>query len=498
MNGTKIINVISKNELTVLIIAYISIRFLFLLYPFWGLEYEDSFIYNDTARFLSYSYDHSSMPFKCQSCINGSFKECNEYGSYGGHFLTFPIFLNLINWLIGYHPYNVFSFNFIISVLIIISIMILNTEKLNVSLKTVLALFIITPFSSIFHTSGLAETISSLFVLVSFLSIYLLNEKDFDTKSKYFYLSIVTIILSFLTKRENLILIVFIILIPLLRKLYGRVALNRNYFLFLLILLFLGLFFSWLIGLFNIEANESGDIGKRTFALSYFMLNIKALLLAIISLDYWGITGVLLLFCLLIYYKNKNRNEFGTYCLLLFSLYIAIYSTHYRSYYQVLYNNYDAFETLRYSNNYFPIVVLFIASNIFFLKNFNRLLLYPLVLLFLANSINSRIYLNAQEYKSRIEPVFETLKIAQKYDIIITDIPIIFHCFVSESQIILDTYRVDESMIRNIRLNNLGRKIYFLTPRGQHQFKDLRFKFNFELDNYSKINSFREYDLYEI
>jgi hypothetical protein len=260
----------------------------------------------------------------------------------------------------------------------------------------------------------------------------------------------------------------------------------------------LGLFFSWLIGLFNIEANESGDIGKRTFALSYFMINFKALVIAIISLDYWGITGVLLLFCLLFHYKNKNRNEFGTYCILLFSLYIAIYSTHYRSYYQVLYNNYDAFETLRYSNNYFPIVVLFIASNIFFLKNINRLLLYPLVLLFVANSINSRIYLNTQEYKSRIEPIFETLKIAQNYDIIITDIPIIFHCFVSERQIILDTYRVDESMIRNIKLNNLGRKIYFLAPRDQQQFKDLRFKFNFELDNYSKINSFREYDLYEI
>ena len=33
-------------------------------------------------------------------------------------------------------------------------------------------------------------------------------------------------------------------------------------------------------------------------------------------------------------------------------------------------------------------------AHIFFLKNINRLLLYPLVLLFVANSINSRIYLN--------------------------------------------------------------------------------------------------------
>lgn len=165
----------NKNISFFLVIIFVATRVLFLQYPFWGLEYEDSFIYTDTARYLGYEYDYTSMPFKCQSCLDGSYSNCYQYGSFGGHFLTIPIFLNCINSILGFHPSNIFFLNFVFSILVI-SFVIFSWYRFKMgntfSLNTFLLILIVTPFLSLFNTSGLAETISSFFVIGFILSVY--------------------------------------------------------------------------------------------------------------------------------------------------------------------------------------------------------------------------------------------------------------------------------------------------------------------------------------
>ena len=87
----------NKNITILLVILFIVTRLLFIKYPFWGLEYEDSFIYTDTGRYLGFAYDYYSMPFKCQSCLDGSYIDCYQYCSFGGHFLSIPFMIAGIN-----------------------------------------------------------------------------------------------------------------------------------------------------------------------------------------------------------------------------------------------------------------------------------------------------------------------------------------------------------------------------------------------------------------
>lgn len=153
---------------------------LFINFPFWGMEYEDSFIYNDTARYLTFEYDYKSMPFKCQSCLDGSFLKCNSYGSFGGHFLTFPFLISMFNYIFSYNYNNIFILNFLISISLLLYIIKWTQQNnSNFSLPIFIILLSLTPFITVFNTSGLSETLSSFFVLIFFLSVFKLNEIDF-------------------------------------------------------------------------------------------------------------------------------------------------------------------------------------------------------------------------------------------------------------------------------------------------------------------------------
>src|SRR5438552_3040605 len=166
----------------ILLLANIVIRLLFISFPFWGLEYEDSFVYNDTARYLNHNYNFHSAFFKTQSCIDGSFEKCNEYASYGGHFISFPFVLSKLNLLIGYHSFNIFILNFIFSILLMLVVFIWHKRskyKNQFSLSSFLLLMLLTLFVTIFQTSGLAETLSSLMVMLSIIFILKADEKDF-------------------------------------------------------------------------------------------------------------------------------------------------------------------------------------------------------------------------------------------------------------------------------------------------------------------------------
>lgn len=502
-----------QNIIIISVIIFVLIRLLFLAFPFWGLEYEDAFIYNDTGRFLNYSYDFQSMPFKCQSCTDGSYLDCVEYGSYGGHFLTIPIILSLVNSIFGYHLTNIFFLNLTFSVLALILVFIFY-KRYNMrdifSLSSFIILLSITPFLTIFNTSGLAETISSFFVIGFIFSIYFSSENHFKIPSAHFWLSILFLFLAIATKRENLTLLVFMLIIPFIRYIYNQKPLTKSFYLSIGLSTLLSLSFAYLVNLFGIENNESGDIGSKTFSIEYLIVNLKQLFFAIINIRYWGITGFLFFGVIILVAYKRHLQKFGLMTLVLSLLYMIVYSTHYRSYYQVVYNLTHPFETLRYSTNYLPLILLFIATvpsqfsenkplSRFEFK-LGKVILVSILITLIINSFQTRVNFSKDEYLSRIQPVTELLKLSDYNDIIISDIPIIFRCYANENQRIVDLFSLTNKRLSELISTNPNSSIYILKPNDMildshrynlaldySKFKEIKFStLGFELLKFEK------------
>lgn len=466
---------LSKNKLFIisLICLFIVLRIIFIFHPFWGLEYEDSFIYNDTARYLSFDYDYKSMPFKCQSCIDGSYRNCYSYGSFGGHFLTLPFIVAFFNFLFSYNYYNIFILNFIFSILLLSYVIFWSKKnKSNFSLPVFIIILSLTPYVVLFNTSGLSETLSSLFVVVFFLSIFKLNENDFRFSS-IFILAFFSLVIAILTKRENLILLVFLYLIPLIRYYYHQKFAVKNYIIFVLSSTVLLFVLTYNINIFEVESNEGLDVGSATFSLNNLFINIRQLFLALIDYSFWGITGIVFILSSIYFFLKKVKNKLSVFSFILIVLYILVYSSHYRSYYQVKFNLVHPFETLRYSTNYFPIIAIFITSiNFSKIEGFNLLrnkfLLFPLLILLVFNVYKLRLNFSEDEYYSRIRPIKTTLKYSKKNDLIITDLPIIFHCFIKSNQTIIDMNTLQQSRLNDLLIMNKKVNIFYLKPKNDN------------------------------
>lgn len=458
----------------ILLIANVAIRFLFISFPFWGLEYEDAFIFNDTARQINHNYNYYSN-YLTESCIDGSYEQCNQFATFGGHFLTFPLILSNLNLLIDYHPHNIFYLNFICSLVLLIVVFIWNRQHRNqhyFSLTAFLLLMLITPFITIFQTSGLVETFSSLLVVLFVLYFFKLNENDFSISNYSFLVALCALIGSVITKRENLILLLPLFVVPIYNLWYKKKVFSYGYLIFLFCSFLSVSFFVHLIDLFSIETNEGGDIGTSTFSISFLFQNLGENLLSLMNYRYWGLTGVLFILSIIFFAIKKDHTLLGLFCLIMSLFYMILYSTHYRSYYQVHYNISDPFETLRYSVNYFPLVCLFISSvNLKNLISKQRMLTTPIlvvgivvVLMLIINVVKTRIGFSRDEYFSRIEPVEKTLEVVKQNDIIISDIPIVFHCYISDKQTVVDFYSLSKAKFDSLIWNNREGNIYLIRP----------------------------------
>jgi hypothetical protein len=477
----------------ILLVANIAVRLLFIVFPFWGLEYEDSYVFNDSARFMNSTNNFYNNSFITNCCINGSYNKCDEYGSFGGHFITFPFILSKLNNLIGYHSWNIFALNFTFSItlLVIVFVWAKRSNTNYFSLPLFLLLMLITPFVSLFNTSGLSETFSSLVVTCSIVSFFTTSENDFKINHYTFYLTILSFALALLIKRENLVLLAIFPIISLYRFQHNKKIFPRGYWLLLSFVIIAFVFLYYTIGIFSIENNEEKDIGASTFSLTYFIVNFK---------QFWGITGIFLIISVCLAVIKKTHSYFNLICLLMAVAYLITYSSHYRSFYQVNYDFNDPFETLRYSVNYFPLLCLFLAAQRFeFIFKYKKVVVLS-VLLLLGNVIYSRVQLSNEEWYNRIEPIKKTLSVVKENDIIITDLPIVFHCFISRNQYVMNYYNSSMERLKQTIFDNKNRSIYILRPRN-FQIDSMRFKSDIDITKlpFSEVNlELEHYQLFKL
>lgn len=328
---------------------------------FYGLEYEDAYVFNFIAR--QFANGIFSESFLTDGIICGSIETPISMGTYGGHFITFPVFVSFFHRVFGFEPHYICHINTLIEFLsiCILSVFPLKTNKLQLWFLLPI-IYCLSPIMNVYANTGFAETFSS-FVCLSFILSFVLFDRNKSYENITF--CIVCLFMAFLCKRENLCLLV----LPLSYLIFLFIK-NKNtdrYTIILISLCFL-LLFVYFIGIqnvFNIEHIESKDIKMSTFSLDYFIKLFPVFLKSLFSIKYFSVS--IWIFFLSICFIRKKFDFMQLILVILFILYLLMYSFHYRGYFFVQYDEISVFDTFRYINNFYylvPIILFYTIDKI--------------------------------------------------------------------------------------------------------------------------------------
>ena len=451
----------SYKEIATLIIIALIAKYPFFQNYFFGLEYEDSYVYDAVARSFLYFQDFSVDPYLTKGCTIGSLNDCQIISTYSGHLITFPSIIYFVFLIFGYSPYTILYINLFFSVTSVI--LIFQLSKILLNNKTfpfiVSLIYSLTPIMNVFHTSGFSETFSSTFVLL-FLYLYFMkfSMQSNKIRNANFYIHWVAIMFSFtfavLIKRENLILIalpLFTILSNL--KGHGIYSLIKKILPLLFTILVVVLFYHFYIDINSSNNAEITDASGNPFNLKYIFVLFPLFIKSFLTFNWFFIFSYsCFVGIILIILKHRNQSNLIS-ILFLFLIYLLIYTIHYRSYYFVKSGSASTFETLRYINNFFPFYCIIAGIPLYYLfeilknkllrhSHFLKITIYSTItllglLLIIQSHLLKKEFYNI-EISNRIMPVTTTIKAIKETDILVTDEPLLFQIFANSNFSIVD------------------------------------------------------------
>ena len=168
---------------------------------FWGLEYEDSYV----APFVARQYVSSILPtsFVTEGITVGSINDPIMMSEYGGHYISYPVFISLFYLIFGTNPILVDYINTSITLLICLLLCISTYKKGSLSWLVAPILYSAAPIINVFSNTHLIETYSSLIVLTFVCSALLYQNRNANN-----LLAAVSFLLAIITKRDNLVIAV--------------------------------------------------------------------------------------------------------------------------------------------------------------------------------------------------------------------------------------------------------------------------------------------------
>ena len=245
--------------------------------------------------------------------------------------------------------------------------------------------------------------------------------------------------MAIITKRENTVILCFIIVYPVFNYFIKR----KNYFISPIIIsvIIISLYLIFIQNIFTIESFESSDINAPTFSIDYLIKLAPLFLKTLFSFKWFSISFTLFLISIIYYMFFKKKDPVILSLIVLFFSYLFIYSFHYRSFYFVHGNKVSPFETLRYLNNFYFIIT--VISSLFIsdlvqrkkVQIFIMILCVPIILTSIVNTISLREDLSNFEYKNRFSTPSKIINLLERESdfVIITDIPLIFQILGSDN-----------------------------------------------------------------
>ena len=466
-----------KYTLIASLLVFIIVRLLFIPYNFWGLEYEDSFIYFDNALNIENNIHNPENLFQCISCDIGSYKDCISYMSYGAHYKTFSYVVFILNKLLGSQFINIYVVSFISSGLILVAFFLFEKGIFDRIIFT-LILFL-TPFYPLFATSGNSEIFSSLWVFLSCVfTIHFVQQG----KIKYFIYFLISAGVASISNRENFVLYIIFLIVNIVYQYKIGLPSIMN----ILIVCGNAIGLAIIVGVFKTEEEYSADIGAPTFSIDYLIDNSIAILKAAFSWDLWGATGILLIIALTTFFFYNKKNRDLKIILVFLVFYYLITFTHYRHFNYLQTGIVKPFETLRYTSTFFPLLAFFMSYNLLTAyRLYKGKLICVVLLLLLGASIyqtyQTRLNFSNDELFSRVQPAQEILKFYKEGDLLVSEFPIVIKNYAHQKTMVADLRSLD-----NVKVD-LFNEIYILV--GDHYEMELLNKYSFV--HIKKINNYK-------
>jgi hypothetical protein len=351
--------------------AALLLRLPFKSPRFYGLEYEDSYVYVSAARLIAL---HGHVPpdpplsaYLITTCAVGSLEVCQQRAAFSGHYLGYPALLAMIISLIGYAHDVGYYLALATNVLSIVLLYLLVVRTNSCHLVGIVgaAVLGLTPAFVVFGTSSLSEPFSAFLVMAS-LYLYCQTE-GLDIRTEKMRSVIVlaaltgTLLYAVLVKRENLVLpAAFMLASMTLWFQSGKEKMNSvlqsvGSALACAVVLILAI---WKLGILQTVHSEATEFSSFPFSLSH-AVHLLPLLLAALGKWNWflGIWIPLLLGITSVF--RRSHRLFRTTLVTLVG-YLALYMTHVRGFY-FLQGQGSAFDWLRYLCNLSGLISIIVA-----------------------------------------------------------------------------------------------------------------------------------------
>lgn len=433
------------------------------LFVFYGLEYEDSYAFSFLAREFAHNIYTSS--FLSEGIICGSLDEPYSMGQYGGHFITYSVFLSYFVRLFGNSPFVIANVTSLLSFLSLLLLSIFPFEKKEHFWWFAPTLYCASPIINVFSNTFLCEPFSG-FIVLAFLYGY------FKGRGKFSLLPFVAFMLSMMCKRENLVLLI----VPLLdtvmsyKKVDNKIIIYNS-------LLYMGSIVLYLIfvqNVFGIETTESNDIEAPTFAFNYFIKLFPVFVQSLINVKNFSIIIYFVVIYIIYLISKKELSQEKIIIGSLFVMYLLLYSSHYRGYFFVKYGQISQFETFRYLNNFFVLISL-VLGDIYTQRSKRVYILSFLLLLFsFVQTTSERYGYSEEEYVSRflnpIKVIAYVHKAGIKDPLIVSDDILVFQNLSDPSFKVCDIRFLDRLNI----LNKVHSPIFIQIRNNELQ--DLRYE----------------------
>jgi hypothetical protein len=326
---------------------------------FLGLEYEDSYIYSVAARYLNSGKRTCSPNTSCYSttvCVVGNLNSCEISEDSSGHFLGYPSVIAVVSRVFGYSPTIASHLSLIASMAAVVFIFLFgNLIDGNVTGLVASVIFCFTPVFAVQGIGAYAEPFSNMLVVTCLLLCVRLLMSATDSLRillmNWLALTL-TAVLAVTVKRENVLLVPVIVLAGLLFNLErGDGPRGKRWVLNLMALISGGIcveFAAVQLRMVTVIRSEMAEYSVFPFSMAGLRTMLPLFLKSYAS-GSWYLGGIVLVLLGLIASARTKRR--GGYAVSVFIVYLLLYASHVRSYYQLQNGDVTPFDTLRYSMN---------------------------------------------------------------------------------------------------------------------------------------------------
>jgi len=328
---------------------------------FYGLEYEDSYVYTVAGRYLSAGVQACSPASSCYLttvCAVGNSHSCKIPQTFSGHYIGYPFIIAVASRLVGYSP-AIGIYLSLVAALSEVVLVFLACEMIEPGGIAGLAgslIFALTPVFAVNGVGAYSEPVSSALVVMSFVLCFrLLNP---NKRGSSFSLLINWLALTFsallaaTVKRENVLLIPVIVLAGLLLDTQNNdAARGRKWLRHLMVggSCCICLAFTVVqLQLFRTLRSETAEYAVFPFNPEVFRTMFPLFVKSYASVG-WYLGGAV--FVILGVVGSRQSRRRGIYAIAVFVAYLLLYTSHVRSYYELQGGSTSEFDTIRYSMN---------------------------------------------------------------------------------------------------------------------------------------------------